>query len=162
MDETFELVMTAQTTGGANITGPQDRMTVTIGDSCPAPTGIFFERSSYDVSEGAGTLNVRAVRTGDLTTPQNVTITTTPVTAAKPGDYDHAAFSNRPWPSGASFVDFPITIVNDGQPEINEKFTVTLSAGSLTSRPRRRRSRSSITILRHRRRSAEATRRLSP
>lgn len=166
-DETFEIVMIARS-GSTFITGSPDRIRITIHDggtpgpgatACaggsptptptPSPTptppagSIRLERVSYVASEGAGTLIARAVRTGNLTVPQNVTITTLPRTAARPADYNHGPFFDLPWPAGASSVDFPITIVGDSVAEDNETFDISLSAGTLTGSP----SQAEVTIV---------------
>jgi hypothetical protein len=136
-NETF-FVNLSQTSNASLVDG-QGQATI-IDDDTP---GIQFIQSSYNVSEGAGFLNIVVARGGDTTAPASVKYATSDPTDADfrcdpttPGQAtihasrkcdSHIASGTLRFAPGEVTKQFTLSLVNDVYVEIAESLTLTLS-----------------------------------
>jgi hypothetical protein len=110
----------------AQVTNPS-RSTVTIVDN-DGPTQVQLDSASYSVSENGGpSLDVRVLRSGDLTGSSSATLTETDGTATRGSDFTMTSpqtisFANGEW---EKVVSIPIT--DDSVKETTETFGLALS-----------------------------------
>ncbi len=115
-------IMTTDAVGNDEFVGIDD---IVVQQTPVAPGAFAFESATTNVSESAGTLPVRVVRTGGSSGPATVDYTTTAGTAGA-GDFTTTS-GTLSFTDGQTdnFIFIPIT--NDSTAEVDENFTVTLS-----------------------------------
>ena len=94
--------------------------------SPPGFSDLRLETNAYTVAEGAGSVQVRVVRENGADGPASVEYDTIDETAVAGQDYQ-ARSGTLSWADGASGVrTISIPIINDGVPEPNKRFRVTI------------------------------------
>ena len=96
---------------------------------CKAPATVQLGQTTYQVSEGVGTLNVAVTRSGDPSVAVSVDYTTNDGTATAGSDYG-ATSGTLNFAPGESIQVFPVTITDDSVAEGEETFSVTLDNAS--------------------------------
>jgi G-protein coupled receptor 98 len=133
-DEVFEIRLT-QVAGGATL-GPVDERTANVTiSSNDAP--LRFSQSEIQASESVGTLAVTVTRgmladgssVGPTSVETTVNYTITANSAVEGVDYTGTG-GVLTFPSGSTSQTISIQIINDGDPEGDETFTISLSNAS--------------------------------
>lgn len=113
--------------GGTNDLGWfVDDIAVSNINSVLACSTIQFSSPVYTVSEDGGSATIVLTRSGDVSTAQSVTVTSTNGTATAPADYV-AVNATITFPAGQSLASFPVSILDDTTAEGPETVTLTLS-----------------------------------
>jgi hypothetical protein len=118
----FRLVLGNPTGGG--VLGSQKTATVTIVDNDP---GVQLEFSQYWIQENEGALTVKVLRGNDVDLPPfTVDYANTNLTATAGQDYAEIR-GTLTLAAGETVKTITVPIMDDGQAETDEKFTLTLS-----------------------------------
>jgi len=115
---------------------------LTINDVAPTPTptptpattgpSIFsFSAGSYSVNEGQ-TTPITITRTGDLTQPASILLSSSDGTASAPGDYNPVGTAVS-FAAGQASVQVPVQTLFDSLIEPNETVNLFLAGGTLAS-----------------------------
>ncbi|MCA9995646.1 MAG: hypothetical protein KDE56_07865, partial [Anaerolineales bacterium] len=127
MDEADETVnLTLSNVDGA-ATGASTTAVLTILDDDEAPI-VRFHRPTYEVSEGAGVVNVEVELSNASGFPVLVDYATTPETATTPADYIATPASGKlSFAAGETMKTISIVLVDDGLLEATETMKLVLS-----------------------------------
>jgi hypothetical protein len=126
-DETFTVALSAAT-GGAVLGSPVSAtVTITENDAPPTAGSISFSSATFSGAENAGSITIRATRTGGATGVVAAQYVTSNGTAVTPTDYSLTQ-GVVSWADGVSGEKtFTVPVVNNSIDETDKKFAVTLS-----------------------------------
>ena len=120
-EETFRIYLT---NAPAGMVGTPHTATITIRDNDP---GVRFSRNALWVQEPEGSVELTVTRGNDgLLDPFTVDFATVAGTATASQDYIGTR-GTLTYLAGEMTKSFGVSVLNDGVPELDERFTVTLS-----------------------------------
>lgn len=135
-DETVNLVL-SNPTGGASL-GAQFTAVLTIQDDGDPPPSVTLAVATLDVAEDAISAQLQVTLSSPSGYTVTVVVTTADGTAVNPDDY-LPPLSPVSFPPGTTTANIGLFIVDDFRDELDETFTVTISApghatlGTITS-----------------------------
>jgi len=126
-DETFTVELS--NVGKGDVLGTPNKITVTIKNVTPRPTGqIQLAKATEVVDEDAGTVTVIAQRVGGTAGRLEANISAQPGTAKAGSDFKTPEPKTFTWESGkADSKPYVIELVDDDVVELKEQFSVSLS-----------------------------------
>ncbi|MCB1129411.1 MAG: hypothetical protein KDM81_23115, partial [Verrucomicrobiae bacterium] len=98
----------------------------TCGLNLHGASTLQFEYSPYTATEGAPSVLVAVVRTGELTASASVEVESQDVTATAGEDYEATRLTLE-FAEGEDVQTFRVPLLNDGAEEADERFRLALS-----------------------------------
>ncbi len=131
-NETFSVTLSGET-NGATIGTPGAVVVTIVDDDNPGAISFASASESVDENVGAAEVVLQVTRTGGQRGIVSVDWSTSPGSAVAPDDFITAGGTLQWLDKAVDPQDITIPIVNDGDLEIDEEFTVTLSNVTVAS-----------------------------